>query len=148
MINLNSSENWLNDDWEGTDTIVPRHETMKIINVTQLEKDAILVCYDNLVRVVNLQGKLKSSRRQPAELVFDYKIESIVCLTDSVLAFHKHGMQGRSFKNNEIVQEITDHSRIFRMLGSDRIVVLESRPTNEPKSPSNLYILAGHENSY
>ncbi|XP_042895370.1 mitogen-activated protein kinase kinase kinase kinase 5 [Parasteatoda tepidariorum] len=148
MINLNSSENWLNDDWEGTDTIVPRHETMKIINVTQLEKDAILVCYDNLVRVVNLQGKLKSSRRQPAELVFDYKIESIVCLTDSVLAFHKHGMQGRNFKNNEIVQEITDHSRIFKMLGSDGIVVLESRPTNEPKSPSNLYILAGHENSY
>lgn len=47
MINLNSSENWLNDDWEGTDTIVPRHETMKIINVTQLEKDAILVCYDS-----------------------------------------------------------------------------------------------------
>ncbi|KAG8188057.1 hypothetical protein JTE90_009930 [Oedothorax gibbosus] len=148
MINLNSSENWLNDDWEGTDTIVPRHETMKIINVTQLEKDAILVCYDNLVRVVNVQGKLKSSKKQPAELVFDYKIESIVCLADSVLAFHKHGMQGRSFKNNEIVQEITDHSRIFKMLGSDRIVVLESRPTNEPKSPSNLYILAGHENSY
>ncbi|XP_035230958.1 mitogen-activated protein kinase kinase kinase kinase 5-like [Stegodyphus dumicola] len=144
MINLNNSEYWLNDDWEGTDTIVPRHETLKIINVTQLEKDAILVCYD----IVNLQGKLKSSRRQPAELVFDYKIESIVCLTDSVLAFHKHGMQGRSFKNNEIVQEITDNSRIFRMLGSDRIVVLESRPTNEPKSPSNLYILAGHENSY
>ncbi|XP_054715434.1 mitogen-activated protein kinase kinase kinase kinase 5-like [Uloborus diversus] len=148
MINLNSSENWFNDDWEGTDTIVPRHDTMKIINVTQLEKDAILVCYDNLVRVVNVQGKLKSSRRQPAELVFDYKIDSIVCLTDSVLAFHKHGMQGRSFKNNEIVQEITDHSRIFRMLGSDRIVVLESRPTDDPKSSSNLYILAGHENSY
>lgn len=49
MINLNSSENWANDDddWEGTDTIVPRHETMKIVNVTQLEKDAILVCYDS-----------------------------------------------------------------------------------------------------
>lgn len=43
-----------------------------------------------------------------------------VCLTDSVLAFHKHGMQGRSFKNNEIVQEINDNSRIFRMLGADR----------------------------
>lgn len=31
----------------------------------------------DLVKVVNLQGKLKSSRRQPAELVFDFKIDSI-----------------------------------------------------------------------
>ena len=43
-----------------------------------------------------------------------------VCLADSVLAFHKHGMQGRSFKNNEITQEICDRSRIFKLLGSDR----------------------------
>lgn len=53
MINLNSSENWANDDdWEGTDTIVPRHETMKIVNVTQLEKDAILVCYDSMIHLI------------------------------------------------------------------------------------------------
>lgn len=44
----------------------------------------------------------------------------LVCLTDSVLAFHKHGMQGRSFRNGDITQEITDQSRIFRQLGSDR----------------------------
>lgn len=89
-----------------------------------------------------------------------------VCLTDSVLAFHKHGMQGRSFLNNEVVQEISDTTRIFRVLGSDsakyfgftaadptceqaeRIVVLESRATEEPCGRSNIYILAGHENSY
>jgi hypothetical protein len=46
--------------------------------------------------------------------------EFSVCLADSVLAFHKHGMQGRSFKNNEITQEICDRSRIFKLLGSDR----------------------------
>ncbi|GIY85675.1 hypothetical protein CEXT_807701, partial [Caerostris extrusa] len=101
-----------------------------------------------VVKVVNLQGKLKSSRQQPAELHFDFPVESIVCLTDSVLAFHKHGMQGRSFKNNEVVQEINDSSRIFRMLGADSVVVLESRPTHDLKSPSNLYILTGHENSF
>lgn len=29
-----------------------------------------------------------------------------------------------------------------------RVVVLESRPTDNPTAHSNLYILAGHENSY
>lgn len=29
------------------------------------------------VLLVDLQGKLKSSRKQPAELIFDYNIESI-----------------------------------------------------------------------
>uniref|UniRef100_A0A9J7X9G1 non-specific serine/threonine protein kinase n=1 Tax=Cyprinus carpio carpio TaxID=630221 RepID=A0A9J7X9G1_CYPCA len=72
----------------------------------------------------------------------------LVCLQDSVLAFWRHGMQGRSFKSNEITQEISDNSRIFRLLGSDRVVVLESRPTDNPTAHSNLYILAGHENSY
>uniref|UniRef100_A0A8D3BRK5 non-specific serine/threonine protein kinase n=1 Tax=Scophthalmus maximus TaxID=52904 RepID=A0A8D3BRK5_SCOMX len=71
-----------------------------------------------------------------------------VCLQDSVLAFWRHGMQGRSFKTNEITQEISDSTRIFRLLGSDRVVVLESRPTDNPTAHSNLYILAGHENSY
>ena len=31
---------------------------------------------------------------------------------------------------------------------SGRVVVLESRPTDNPTALSNLYILAGHENSY
>jgi len=45
-----------------------------------------------------------------------------VCLQDSVLAFHKHGMQGRSFKNGEVTQEISDPSRTYRLLGSDKYV--------------------------
>ncbi|KAI1295395.1 Mitogen-activated protein kinase kinase kinase kinase 3 [Halotydeus destructor] len=149
MINLNSNASWFNDDFgDGTETVVPRHEQLSIVHVSQLDKETILVAYDNYVKLVNLQGKLKSTKKQPAELKFDHLITSIVCLADSVLAFHKHGMQGRSFKNNEIVQEINDESRAFRMLGSDRIVSLESRPTQDPSCPANLYILAGHENSY
>lgn len=48
----------------------------------------------------------------------------LVCLPDSVLAFHKHGMQGRSFKNGEVTQEISDPSRTYRLLGSDKYVFL------------------------
>lgn len=75
----------------------------------------------------------------------------IVTSTDSVLAFHTYGMAGRSFINNEIVQDIQDPSRCFKMIGADdQIVILESRPSNSntPDVPSNLYILTGHENSY
>ncbi|CAG2162862.1 unnamed protein product [Oppiella nova] len=152
LINLNSSTNWFNDGvddqfGDGTETVIPRHDSLDVISVTQLEKDTILVCFDREVKLVSLQGKVKASRRQ-SQLHFDFKVESIVCLTDSVLAFHSHGMQGRSFKNNEVVQEINDPSRHFRLLGFDRIVVLESRPTDQPNAPTNLYILAGHENSY
>ena len=71
-----------------------------------------------------------------------------VCLQDSVLAFWSHGMQGRSLDTNEVrgtreprlshllgedalgwlqrpissqvTQEITDETRIFRVLGAHR----------------------------
>lgn len=138
-VNPNSTSSWF------TETDTPQND---VVHVTQLERDTILVCLDRSIKIVNLQGRLKSSRKLSSELTFDFQIESIVCLQDSVLAFWKHGMQGRSFRSNEITQEISDNTRIFRLLGSDRVVVLESRPTDNPTANSNLYILAGHENSY
>lgn len=128
-------------DMDGTATVIPRRENLNIANVTQLDKDAILVCYDNVVKVVTPQGRLKVSKKQLSELRFDFKIDSIckcpapyllrriarinsvlVCLADSILAFHKHGVQGRSLKNGEITQEITDTSRTYKLLGSDKWV--------------------------
>ncbi|CAI5771235.1 mitogen-activated protein kinase kinase kinase kinase 3 isoform X1 [Podarcis muralis] len=138
-VNPNSTSSWFTE----TDTT-----QTNVAHVTQLERDTILVCLDCCIKIVNLQGRLKSSRKLSSELTFDFQIETIVCLQDSVLAFWKHGMQGRSFRSNEITQEISDSTRIFRLLGSDRVVVLESRPTDNPTANSNLYILAGHENSY
>ncbi|MCP3665863.1 MAG: hypothetical protein GY696_25770 [Gammaproteobacteria bacterium] len=52
--------------------------------------------------MTNLRGKLKSSRDAPAELRFGFRIENVVCLSDSVLAFHRNGMQGRSFVDNQV----------------------------------------------
>ncbi|XP_038141042.1 mitogen-activated protein kinase kinase kinase kinase 5 isoform X4 [Cyprinodon tularosa] len=140
-INLNSCSSWFTE--MGTN-----NQQVDAIHVTQLERDTVLVCLDQNVKIVNLQGRLKSNKKLASELSFDFCIGAVVCLQDSVLAFWKHGMQGKSFKSNEVTQEICDPSRVFRLLGSDRVVVLESRPTDNSTALSNLYILAGHENSY
>ncbi|KAA8583550.1 hypothetical protein FQN60_014758 [Etheostoma spectabile] len=110
-VNPNSTSSWF------TEADTPQ---TCVIHVTQLERDTILVCLDRCIKIVNLQGRLKSSRKLSAELTFNFQIEATVCLQDSVLAFWRHGMQGRSFKTNEITQEISDSTRIFRLLGSDR----------------------------
>ncbi|XP_051946339.1 mitogen-activated protein kinase kinase kinase kinase 5-like isoform X2 [Xyrauchen texanus] len=140
-INLNSCSSWFTE-------IGSCGNQVDAIHVTQLERDTVLVCLDKTVKIVNLLGKLKSNKKLASELSFDFCVDSVVCLQDSVLAFWKHGMQGKSFKSNEVTQEILDPSRVFRLLGSDRVVVLESRPTDNTTTLSNLYILAGHENSY
>lgn len=143
LINLNSCTSWFIEAESCSG-----NEPLDVSCVVQLEKDTIFVSYDNIVKVVNMAGRVKSSKRQAAELQFDFKIETMVVLQDSVLAFHKHGMQGRSFKTNEVTQLIFEETRIFRVLGSDRVIVLESRPTDDPTSNTNLYVLAGHENTY
>ena len=56
MINLNSSSSWFHsdelEDQDGTQTVIPRHELMNIVSVTQLEKDTILVAYDSKYQVM------------------------------------------------------------------------------------------------
>jgi len=96
-----------------------------------------LIYLDNIT-IVNSQGKPRTSRRTLSELHFDCEVRSLgkekkqnnikfiyfvffeVCLQDSVLAFHEHGMQGRSLKDNEVTQEVYDQTRSFRVIGSDR----------------------------
>ncbi|KAK9510510.1 hypothetical protein O3M35_005281 [Rhynocoris fuscipes] len=157
LINMNYGASWFHsdelDDLDGTATVVPKRENLNIICVSQLEKDAILVCYSNVVKIVTTQGILRSNRKQVSELHFDFPIESVVCLPDSVLAFHKHGVQGRSLKNGEVTQEIVDKSRLYKLLGSDKVVMLESHSVRGGRTSTleegvDLHILAGHEASY
>lgn len=70
------------------------------------------------MRIVDLLGE-PTAALAPM-LTFDFPIETVVCLQDSVLAFWSHGMQGRSLDTNEVTQEITDETRIFRVLGAHR----------------------------
>ncbi|KAI1898543.1 hypothetical protein AGOR_G00073440 [Albula goreensis] len=127
---------------------VPQPESvpLKAVQVTQLDRDTVLIALEKSVKIVNMQGF--PSKDFASELTFDFAIETLVCLQDSVLAFWKHGLRGRSLHNNEITQEITDESRVFRVLGTNRDIVLQSTPTGSPSATSNLYILTGHESSY
>ncbi|MCJ8731690.1 hypothetical protein PDJAM_G00202370 [Pangasius djambal] len=130
----------------GTTNLNSDSECVRAGQVTQLDRDTVLIALEKTVKIVNLQGV--PSMDLASEMDFGFPIETLVCLQDSVLAFWKHGLKGRSLHNCEITQEITDETRVFRVLGTNRDIVLESTPTDNPASPSNLYILTGHENSY
>ncbi|KAM9827893.1 mitogen-activated protein kinase kinase kinase kinase 2 [Neosynchiropus ocellatus] len=124
----------------------PENGSMEAIQVTQLDRDSVLIALEKTVKIVNLQGI--PSKELTSEMVFDFPIETLVCLQDSVLAFWKHGLKGKSFHSNEVTQEITDESRAFRVLGTNRDIILQSTPTDDPSALSNVYILTGHESSY
>ncbi|KAJ7996393.1 hypothetical protein DPEC_G00236620 [Dallia pectoralis] len=124
----------------------PDHQSLKVIQVTQLDRDTVLIAFENSVKVVRLDGN--PTKVMTSTLTFDFSVETLVCLQDSVLAFWKHGLKGISLNNDEVTQEITDESRIFKVLGTSRDIILQSTPTNNPSALSNLYILTGHESSY
>ncbi|XP_067627107.1 mitogen-activated protein kinase kinase kinase kinase 5 isoform X7 [Eurosta solidaginis] len=154
LINMNSASWFHSDDldFDAMATMVPRRDLLKVVKVHQIEKDAIMVCYGHIIQVVTLQGNPKQHKKMVSQLNFDFNVDSIVCLPDSVLAFHKHGMQGKSLRNGEITQEIKDMSRTYRLLGCDKVVALESQLLRTGSLGSeeghDLYILAGHEASY
>uniref|UniRef100_A0A8C1TPU2 Mitogen-activated protein kinase kinase kinase kinase n=1 Tax=Cyprinus carpio TaxID=7962 RepID=A0A8C1TPU2_CYPCA len=135
IINLNGMPNPQQDS-----------ETIRAVQVTQLDRDTVLIALEKSVKIVNMQGV--PSKELASELEFDFPIETLVCLEESVLAFWKHGLKGLNLHNCEITQEITDKSRQFKVLGTHRDIVLQSTPTDNPSATSNLYILTGHESSY
>ncbi|XP_052444209.1 mitogen-activated protein kinase kinase kinase kinase 2 isoform X2 [Carassius gibelio] len=124
----------------------PDGESLEVKQVIQLDRDTVLIALKNTVKVVNLQGC--ASHQKTFELAFEFPIQTLVCLQDSVLVFWKHGLKGRSLQTNEVTQEITDRSRVFQVLGTTRDIILQSTPTDDPSALSNLYILTGHESSY
>ncbi|XP_016374115.1 mitogen-activated protein kinase kinase kinase kinase 2-like isoform X2 [Sinocyclocheilus rhinocerous] len=131
---------------DDTPQSLPDGESLEVKQVIQLDRDTVLIALNNTVKVVNLQGCV--SHQKTSELAFEFPIQTLVCLQDSVLAFWKHGLKGRSLQTNEVTQEITDRSRVFQALGTTRDIILQSTPTDDPSAMSNLYILTGHESSY
>lgn len=87
---------------------------LNVINLTQIDKDSILLCHDNFVKIIGLDGivKMDVSGYKPMILEFNFRIDSLVCLPEqeSVIAFHKHGLEERSIKENDVSDNIIQKS--------------------------------------
>ncbi|CAH8460744.1 unnamed protein product [Schistosoma intercalatum] len=117
------------------------------IEVKRLDTRSLLICFPTHATMVNMNGRVLVSRDgRIAKFPFDTTVDSIVRLHDSVLAFHTHGLRGIDFFGR-VTQDIDDDKHVYRLLGSDRNIVVESRPSDNPMSNSNLLILVGHEDS-
>ncbi|CAH8461017.1 unnamed protein product [Schistosoma guineensis] len=139
-LNENSNSSWYTNPCRFEDQL-------QVIKVVQLDTRSLLICFPTHATMVNMNGRVLVSRDgRIAKFPFDTTVDSIVRLHDSVLAFHTHGLRGIDFFGR-VTQDIDDDKHVYRLLGSDRNIVVESRPSDNPMSNSNLLILVGHEDS-
>ncbi|XP_012723766.1 mitogen-activated protein kinase kinase kinase kinase 5 [Fundulus heteroclitus] len=138
-INLNSNTSWFFKS--GMEKPCP-----DVVQVTQLDTSSLLVLMEKSVQIVNLEGELKSNRHLPQETTLSHDVESIVYFEDTLLAVWRHGWQRRTKSFNEVLEETTDHRKIYKIVKSDRMVVLETRQVEDQLGLSNLYLLEIAEN--
>ncbi|KHJ96264.1 kinase domain protein [Oesophagostomum dentatum] len=94
-----------------------------------------------LVVITDMEGREKAKL---AVFTFNFHIEYIHTMPDSILAFHSHGVQGRCLSNNTVTQDISDMSKIYRVIGDDRVIALKSHPLCSCEK-HDIYLLTGHE---
>eukprot|EP00076_Gallus_gallus_P034689 XP_025000227.1 LOW QUALITY PROTEIN: mitogen-activated protein kinase kinase kinase kinase 1 [Gallus gallus] len=128
-INLNSLSSWFTRS--GTEPSCPGP-----VQVTQLDSETVLVLLDRSVKVVTLQG---APARHP-DVAFDVDVESVALSRSRIQAFWRHGVQVLQMGSVQLMEELRDQRWTFRLLSSQSTVVLETRPTDEPNAPSNIYI--------
>lgn len=135
-INLNSNTSWFTNT--GLEKPCP-----DVVQVKQLDSSRLLVLVDKSLHVVGLEGELQSHRGQLHQCSFSQDVESVVYFEESLLAVWRHGWHRRGPDLSEVFEETTDYNKIFCLLPSDRLVLLETRRTEEHMT--NLYLLESND---
>ncbi|EUB61433.1 Mitogen-activated protein kinase kinase kinase kinase 5 [Echinococcus granulosus] len=122
-------------------------DSLPIVKVAHIDYSVLMLCFQDHAKFVDFRGNVCSNRQHISKITFGTHVASVVCLRDGILAFHPFGLRGFGF-DGQLTQDINDPQHIYQLLGSDKNIVVESRPVDDPMSKSNLYLLFGHENSY
>ncbi|CAI5692713.1 unnamed protein product [Oreochromis niloticus] len=138
-INLNSNTSWFTNT--GLERPCP-----EVVQVNQLDNNSLLVLLERSVQIVGLDGEFKSGRTQHSETIFSQDVESIVYFDDTLLAVWRHGWLRKGKGFTEMLEEFTDHRKIYRLVQSDRMVLLETHQNEDPSGLSNLCVLEIAEN--
>ncbi|KAH0512994.1 Mitogen-activated protein kinase kinase kinase kinase 1 [Microtus ochrogaster] len=109
------------------------------VQVTQVNEDMVMVLMDGSLKLVTPEGAPAPGLRTP-EIPMTEAVEAVAMVGDRLQAFWKHGVQVWAPGSEQLLQELRDPSLTFRLLGSPRPVVVETRPSDDPTAPSNLYI--------
>ncbi|XP_051520926.1 mitogen-activated protein kinase kinase kinase kinase 5-like isoform X2 [Myxocyprinus asiaticus] len=133
-IDLNSNTSWFAD--RGL-----KSGSADRVQLNRLDSDTLLVLIDNSVHTVSLQGSTKIHRHLQTDVNFKLDIDTVVYYDDTLIAVWKHGWQRRGQGFSEILQEITEPQKTFRLVGSNRTVVMEKRACDDQSGLCNLYIL-------
>ncbi|XP_052619167.1 mitogen-activated protein kinase kinase kinase kinase 1 isoform X2 [Peromyscus californicus insignis] len=91
------------------------------------------------LKLVTPEGAPAPGLRTP-EIPMTEAVEAVAMVGDRLQAFWKHGIQVWAPGSEQLLQELRDPTLTFRLLGSPRPVVVETRPSDDPTAPSNLYI--------
>lgn len=135
-VNLNSMANWFLEN-------NANDRTLDLKTFAQLEKDLILILYENTVRFVDIEGHIKHGKSYPlSDIQFKAKPDFVVCLQGSILGFHSHGMEGRKLSTGQMTANVNEANKIFKLLCFESVVVVENKPAEDLKAPSNLYVLS------
>nr|CAI9697369.1 unnamed protein product [Rangifer tarandus platyrhynchus] len=109
------------------------------VQVTQVEEDKVVVLMDGSLKLVTPEGAPVRGLRTP-EIPMTEAVEAVAMVGGRLQAFWKHGVQVWALGSDQLLQELRDPTLTFRLLGSPRPVVVETRPVDDPTAPSNLYI--------
>ncbi|XP_058530409.1 mitogen-activated protein kinase kinase kinase kinase 1 isoform X2 [Ochotona princeps] len=91
------------------------------------------------LKLVTPEGTPVRGLRTP-EIPMTEAVEAVAMVGGRLQAFWKHGVQVWAPGSDQLLQELRDPTLTFRLLGSPRPVIVETRPADDPTAPSNLYI--------